>query len=71
MEFTERARGLKLKLQRRILIAPFGIEMNANLMAKEERMWIWSMDEINRLMALYGKSMITCPARVRREKGAR
>jgi len=61
MELTERSKALKLKIQKKIFIAPAGIEMNANLMAKEEHMWIWGLDDLSELMALYGNYPIVKP----------
>lgn len=58
IEFTERCRGSKLKLKRKILIALSGAETNASLMAKEEKIWIWDREAINQLMVLYGKNRI-------------
>jgi hypothetical protein len=58
IEFSERVKESGLKVQKKILIAPFGIEMNAHLMAKEERIWIIDQDALNQLMTLYGKDMI-------------
>lgn len=58
MEFAERGKSLKLKIQKKILIAPSGIEMNANLMAKEENMWIWSIGALNQIISHYDKNMI-------------
>jgi len=62
IEILDRSKALKLKIQRKIYIASAGIEMNANLMAKEDRMWIWSLEDLNELMALYGCYMIVKPS---------
>ena len=35
----------------------------ARLMAKEERMWIWDLDTLNSLLALYGRIRIDRPGR--------
>lgn len=55
MEFIERCKTLKLKTQGRVFVALSGVEMNARLMAKEEKIWLWDLDALNYLMLLYGK----------------
>ncbi len=58
IEFTEKCRSLAVKPHNKILITLAGTEMNARLLAKEEKIWIWGLDDLNRLKALYGKEKI-------------
>ena len=58
MELVERCKAIKSKIQRKILIALSGVEMNARLMAKEENIWIWDLETLNNLMTIYGKERI-------------
>jgi len=52
IEFIEKCKSLKIKLHRKVLVAFSGIEMNARLLAKEEKIWIWDTEDLNNLMAL-------------------
>jgi predicted transcriptional regulator len=69
IEFAENCRALKLKIQKKILIALSGIEINAHLLAKEENMWIWSMESINQVMMHYGKDMMIKPICREKDRG--
>jgi hypothetical protein len=48
----------KPKLQRRIIISLEDMDINAKLMAKEMKMWIWDIDAINELLDIFGKQKI-------------
>ena len=56
--FVEMSKESKQKLQRRIIISLAELEANARLKALQERMWIWSEDELNTLLNLYDKPYI-------------
>ena len=43
---------------RKILIAPSGIDANAMLIAKENKIWVWEKDNLNLLLSIYGKLKI-------------
>lgn len=58
IEFTEKCRSLAVKPHNKILVTLAGTEMNARLLAKEEKIWMWGLDDLNRLKALYGKEKI-------------
>ena len=58
IEFIEKCKSLKIKFHRKVLIAFSGIEMNARLLAKEEKIWIWDTEDLNHLMALYGRQRV-------------
>ncbi|MFH1753308.1 MAG: AAA family ATPase [Candidatus Omnitrophota bacterium] len=58
IDFAERCKIPRLALQKKILIALSGIEMNAHLLAKEGKISIWTIDTLNQLMAHYGKELI-------------
>lgn len=51
-------RHLINKSNRNIVIAHRGIEENAYLLAKESKVWTWSIDDLNVLMEIYGKPYI-------------
>ncbi|MEE8359358.1 MAG: hypothetical protein V3S04_00360, partial [Candidatus Omnitrophota bacterium] len=58
IDFADRRKALKLPVQEKILIAISGIEINAHLLAKEEKISIWSIETLNQIMAHYGNDMI-------------
>ena len=58
IDFADRRKALKFPVQEKILIAISGIEINAHLLAKEEKISIWSIETLNQIMAHYGKDMI-------------
>ncbi len=45
-------------LQRRIILHLTDMDINAKLMAKEIKMWIWDIDTINELLDIFGKQRI-------------
>lgn len=57
-EFAQKCKKARYKVQRKILIALKGLEINAKLLAKEEKIWLWGLDELNLLLDLYGKPQI-------------
>ncbi len=58
LEFIKYGMKYKPNLQRRIIIPLNDMEINARLMAKEIKMWIWELDEINELLDIFGKHKI-------------
>lgn len=58
IEFVERCKNLKTKIQRKILIALSDIDTNGRLMAKEENIWLWDSQTLNKIMALFGKEPV-------------
>jgi len=58
MEFIEHSRPFKNSIQRKIIVAPAGIDINANILAKDEKIWIWDLKTLNLLMSLYRKPVI-------------
>jgi hypothetical protein len=62
-DITEIIKSIKMKAHeyranRNIVICLAGINENAYLIAKDAKFWIWSMEDINILMELYGKPHI-------------
>ena len=45
-------------LQRRIILHLTDMDINAKLMAKEIKMWIWGFDTINELLDIFAKPKI-------------
>ena len=45
----------KTKIKKSIIVIPFGIDMNAKLIAKEARFTLWRLKDINYLFSLYNK----------------
>jgi len=56
IEFIQRCKKTKCKIQRKILIALGEMEINARLLAKQEKIWVWDSNDLNLLFRLYGKS---------------
>lgn len=59
IEFSEQCKALKTPSLRKVIVAPSGAEINANLLAMEEKIWVWGLDTLNFLMSVYGKPKIT------------
>ncbi|MCK4858967.1 MAG: hypothetical protein KAS87_00215 [Candidatus Omnitrophica bacterium] len=59
-EFIENCKKVnhKYKIARRFLIVLKGIEIDAKILAKEEKIWILGIKELNFLLDFYGKSKI-------------
>ena len=58
IELVEQCKALKSSIQKKIIVAPSGRDMNASLLAKEEKIWIWDLDTLNLFMSIYGKPRI-------------
>lgn len=57
-EFAQKCKRSRYKVQRKILIAPKGMDINARLLAKEEKIWVWGLEELNLLLDLYDKPKV-------------
>ncbi len=53
--WDQKAANEKLKTARKIFIPLKGIEQNAFLLAKEQNIWVWDTEELNRILRLFGK----------------
>lgn len=58
IKFISDYKQLRLKNYRKILIVLDGIEINAGLLAKEEKIWIWNLSNLNLFLELYGRHQI-------------
>ena len=58
MEFARECKKYKDKTQKKILFAFNDIEGNAKILAKEEKIIIWDVANVNSLLSLYGRSRI-------------
>ena len=58
LEFIKYSMNYKPGLQRRIILHLTDMDINAKLMAKEIRMWIWGFDTINELLDIFAKPKI-------------
>ena len=58
LDFISYSIKYKPILNRRILIALDEIDINAKIMAKEIKMWIWDIDSLNELLDIYGRQRI-------------
>ncbi len=56
--FTEELKQFRRKMQRKVMVALGGIELNAKLMAQEARIQVWDLENLNSLLDLYGKLKI-------------
>ncbi|MEA3489313.1 MAG: ATP-binding protein [Candidatus Omnitrophota bacterium] len=45
----------KTKVARKIFVPLKGIEQNAFLLAKEQNVWVWDIQQLNKILRLYGK----------------
>ncbi len=50
-----RADNESSKIARRIMMPLNGIENNAFLLAKEHNIWVWDIEQLNRMLRLFGK----------------
>ena len=57
-EFALRCKKNKDKIHKRLLIALKGIDVNAKLLASEEKIVTWDIDNLNLLFDLYGKQQM-------------
>jgi len=58
LEFIKYTLRYKPRLKRRILLPLDGIDINANIMAKEVKMTIWGLAEVNELLDITGRQKI-------------
>ena len=58
IELAEQCKASGLSMQRKIIIVLSGADINAQLLAKEEKIWLWDMDTLNLLMSVYGRVRI-------------
>jgi len=58
--FQRDIQKVRAPVQRRIMIALAGIELNAKLLAQESRILIWDLAALNSLMSLYGHPKVVC-----------
>jgi len=58
LSFAEENRRLKSKIINKVLIALDGIDVNATLLAKENKMWIWSLKKLNAVMDIYNQEKL-------------
>jgi len=68
MEFIQQCKKTKYKIQRKILITLGEMEINARLLAKEEKIWVWDSNDLNLLFRLYGKSPLIGNGNYRNEQ---
>jgi len=58
LEFIKYGMKYKPNLQRRVILPLGDMDMNARLMAKELKMWIWDLDTINEVFDIFGRQRI-------------
>jgi hypothetical protein len=58
LEFMRDSMRYKQFLHGRILIHLNDIDINAKIMAKEMKMWLWSLDTLNNLFDIFGKDKV-------------
>ena len=56
--FLEEMKQSRRKIQKKVMMALGGIELNAKLMAQEARVQIWDLENLNALFDLYGRLKI-------------
>ncbi|MFC1809191.1 hypothetical protein ACFL3D_03610 [Candidatus Omnitrophota bacterium] len=54
-ELINKIKKSKIKVNKKILILPYGISINAKLLAKEAKFCLWGLRELNHLFDLYNK----------------
>ena len=52
------SKKMRQKVNKRILITPYGIDLNAKLMAKQEKISIWNLRNLNFIFDLYDKPKV-------------
>ncbi len=57
-EFLQACKRSRRNIYRKIFISGNGMHVNAKILAKEKRIWLWSLNELNYLMQLYGKEKV-------------
>ncbi len=68
IDFIQQCKKTKYKIQRKILITLGEMEINARLLAKEEKIWVWDSNDLNLLFRLYGKSPLIGNGNYRNEQ---
>lgn len=58
LEFMKDSMKYKPALGRRILIHLKDIDINAKIMAKEMKVWLWNLDTVNNIFDLFGKEKV-------------
>ena len=60
IDFIDKCKKIstKYKIRRKILIALKKVEVDAKILAKEEKIWLWGLKEINFLLDFYAKPKI-------------
>jgi len=53
--FADQIKRLKLKIANKILVALDRLDINATLLAKEKRIWIWKFKDLNLVMDVYNQ----------------
>ncbi len=53
--FTVELKHFRKEIQRKIMVALGGIELNAKLMAQEAKIQVWDLENFNALLDLYGR----------------
>ncbi len=53
--FVEELKKFRRKVDRRLLVALGGIELNAKLLAQESKIQIWDLENFNAILELFGK----------------
>lgn len=59
-EFIEKGTNVKNKGVKKIFIALDTLPPTARLIAKNNKLIIWDMNEVNRLLSIYNKPIVTC-----------
>jgi len=58
LEFLKYSMRYKPGLQRRIILPLDDMDINATIMAKEMKIWIWDFDVVNELLDIFGRQKI-------------
>ena len=56
--FSEELSRFRSRMQRKIMVALGGIELNAKLLAQESKIEVWDLENVNALLDLYGKQKL-------------
>jgi len=56
--FVDELKRFRKGVQRKVMVALAGIELNAKLMAQEGKIHVWDLESLNALLDLYGKLKI-------------
>ncbi len=58
--FLGKLSSFRRKIRRKILICLAGIETDAKLLAKEEGIWLWDLNDLNFILDLYEQPKMSC-----------